>query len=76
MSMKYINQSGSKKYERNHKNNTNLCKRCTHLKTFYTIPSLKSTKRCSIYYHKTETLHYRQCKYYNNKSKFELIIGV
>ena len=73
--LNYINQNGSKKHNENHKKNTNLCNSCTHLKTFYSIPSFKSTKRCSIYYCKTDTLHYRQCKYYNNKSKFELIIG-
>ena len=74
MPMKYINQIGSSKNENNVKSDC-ICTSCTHLKTFYSIPSMKKSKRCSIYYCRTETLHYRQCKYYNNKRKFELIIG-
>ena len=74
--LEYENQVGSKKYERNHKKNTNLCNSCTHLKIFYTIPSMKTTKRCVKYGHVSTRCNFSNCKYYNNKRKFEIIIGV
>ena len=73
--LNYINQNGSKKYERNHKKNTNICNSCTHNRTFCTIHSFKSTKRCEIYYHKTEGLQLQNCPYHNSKKSFKLIIG-
>lgn len=73
--LKYINQIGSKKNTNNGKSGC-ICTYCAHEKQFVHFPSMKTTKRCGIYHHKTEGLHYRQCKYYNNKRKFELTIGV
>lgn len=73
--LKYENQVGSKKHNENHKNNTNLCKRCTHYRTFLTLPSFKISKRCVKYGTVSTRCNFRNCKYHQTKRKFELIIG-
>ncbi len=74
MLTQYENQVGSKKNNKNNKNDF-ICKSCTHLKTFYSIPSMKQTKRCTKYGTISTRCNFRNCKYYNNKRNFELIIG-
>lgn len=72
--LKYENQVGSKE-NRNQHNKHNLCTSCTHHKTFLTLPSFKTVKRCKIYGTLSERCQFKTCKYYNSKPKFELIIG-
>lgn len=74
--LKYINQVGSGKHKINHEKNTNLCISCKHWKTFLSVPSMKTTKRCSKYGNVSTRCNFSRCKYYNNKRKSEIIIGV
>lgn len=73
--MKYINQLGTKTLENNH-NSGYLCTSCKYNVKLYKLPSFKSTKRCTIYYHKTESVQFQRCKFYNPKRKTSFIIGV
>ena len=76
MSIEYINKTGSKKNTQHH-DGQYRCTSCKYNKSFLTIPSLKTVKRCSKTGVKTKNLQFRTCKFYKNK-KFPttIIIGV
>ena len=69
--MKYINQTGTR-FERK----DNLCTSCMYNKFFFSLPSMKNTKRCSKTGVVTSKLHLQYCKYYKTKKFSGIIIGV
>ena len=70
--MKYINQTGlgPKKKEF-------ICNSCSYNKFFFSLPSMKNTKRCSKTGVVTSRLQLQYCKFYKKRRILsEIIVGV